>query len=625
MVMKRRDFVKAAGVGALVLAPGVLARAAETAVRGGRLEFKSPGGRLTAAIFADSSRLWYELRQGARVLVGKSRLGISADGADLGDGATLDDRAGVSDLSREFVTRGHHPLAREVCRSVIIPMKSRARDWRLEARLYDDGFAFRYLLPGDRHAVIRGETTTFAPAAGDAFYQTHTDCYEGIFQQTPLAMVSGVVGMPFTIKLADGGYLCVTEAALYNYSGMTLTAAGGALTGIFEDDKEWTAQPAGGMVGSPWRVILSADDLNGLTNSDLIACLNPDPDPALFADPSYIKPGRALWSWWSEGTGTPKTARKYIAAAAEMGFEYILIDEGWELWLGLGKTKWGCLRELADYARPKKVGVWVWKHYKQIENADIRAGFLKSVADTGCVGVKIDFMNSESYDRLAFYEAALKDAARLKLMVNFHGANKPTGESRPYPNEMTREGIRGLEACRGVGLTPTHNVILPFVRGLAGHVDYTPCTFNPGRMCGTSCAHNLAQPIVYFSDLTHYADRPEMYLANPLSAAGLPILKSIPTVWDETVVLPETVIGRDAIIARRSGERWLLGMLNGAEARTVDLKLSFLGAGKWKALVVKDAPVFGLAREDREVEGGAGLGEMKIKAGGGLAVSFERV
>ena len=115
-----------------------------------------------------------------------------------------------------------------------------------------------------------------------------------------------------------------------------------------------------------------------------------------------------------------------------------------------------------------------------------------------------------------------------------------------------------------------------------------------------------------------------MYLHNPLSAAGLPILKSIPTVWDETVVLPETIVGRDAIIARRSGGRWLLGWINGAEARTVDLKLSFLIAGKWKALVVKDAPEFGLVSESREVEGGGGLGAMTIRTGGGLAVSFEK-
>lgn len=620
--MKRRDFVKAAGAGALALAPKVL-RAAENAA-GIRVELTSPGGRLTAAVYSDGGRLWYELKQGGRALVGKSRLGITADGADLGSGAGPEGPAVLSDLSREFPVRGNHTLAKDVCRAAAIPLMTGDRPWRIEARLYDDGFAFRYVLPGDRPAVISGEATAFAPAPGDAFFQTHTDCYEGMFKQQPIGAVSGVVGMPFTLKLADGGYLCLNEAALYNYSGMTLTASGGVLSGIFEDDKQWTPAVVGGQTFSPWRVVISSDDLNGLVNSDILAALNPDPDPALFADSSWIKPGRALWSWWSEGTGTPKLARKYIDAAAEMGFEYILIDEGWELWLGLGKTKWGCLRELADYGRPKGVGVWVWKHYLQINDDAIRARFLKSVADTGCVGVKIDFMNSESFNRVEFYEKALKDAAKLKLMVNFHGANKPTGESRTYPNEVTREGILGLEACRVTGLTPTHNALLPFVRGLAGHVDYTPTTFNPGRMCGGSCAHYLAQPIVYFSSLTHYADRPEMYLNNPLSAAGLPILKSIPTVWDETEVLPETIIGRDAVIARRKGDRWLLGMINGGEARTVDLKLGFLGAGRWKALVVSDAPDFGLVSETREVSDGGNLGEMKIKAGGGLAVSFER-
>jgi hypothetical protein len=317
--------------------------------------------------------------------------------------------------------------------------------------------------------------------------------------------------------------------------------------------------------------------------------------------------------------------------ASDFGFEYYLVDAGWEEnWSKPGKDKWALLRELTSYAAGKKVGIWVWKRWKTgktegiemtgLNDPAMRREFFRLCKEAGVVGVKIDYMDSEAKSMVDFYTDVLKDAAVAKLMIDFHGANKPTGESRTYPHEMTREGVRGLEYNKWSALPPAHYASLPFTRFLAGHGDFTPCTFNPQMLKGTTFALQLATAVCYTSPVMFYADKPELYLKTP----AVDVMKAIPSVWDETVVLPGSKIGDLAVIARRRGSTWFVGIINGGAARSYKLDLSFLGKGRFAGVQLADNPQRpdDLVRKEATVQAGSTF-DVNLNAGGGFVAMFK--
>jgi len=321
-------------------------------------------------------------------------------------------------------------------------------------------------------------------------------------------------------------------------------------------------------------------------NSTLVANLSPEPSPEL-ADASWIRPGRSVWSWWSD-YASPRDFNKqkqYVDYAQQLGFEYSLVDDKWETWT----NRWDLLRQLCEYAAARNVQIWVWKRYSEILAPADRQTFFQNVRDAGAVGVKIDFMNSESQAMMQFYESALADAAAHHLMVNFHGATKPTGMDRTYPNEMTREGVRGLEYNSwGEYLQPSHNAALPFTRLVAGHADYTPVTFWSSKLGSTSFAHQLAMAVLLTSPVTHFADDPTRYLTSP----ALDVIRAVRTTWDETAVLDASAIGELAAFARRRADRWFLALVNGnaATAKNLTMSASFLDAGyTYSAVLLADS------------------------------------
>jgi alpha-glucosidase len=259
------------------------------------------------------------------------------------------------------------------------------------------------------------------------------------------------------------------------------------------------------------------------------------------------------------------------------------LDEGWEEWT----NKWAQLKEIVDYARQKGIGVFVWKHSDQLINSDndyeqMRA-FLDSIKTAGVVGIKIDYMNGESKSIIDFDIRALQLCAERQLMVDFHGCQKPSGESRTYPNEITREGIRGLELnTMNQPIPGNHNVALVFTRCILNNADYTPVGFsNPGT---TSWAHQLATAFAFTSPLLVVAEYPDTLL----QSKALPLIKGIPSVWDETIVLPESSIEETAVLARRSGNEWYLILLNGNQPKQITLTPHFLKEGKWAASIARD-------------------------------------
>src|SRR5262249_29625304 len=237
---------------------------------------------------------------------------------------------------------------------------------------------------------------------------------------------------------------------------------------------------------------------------------------------------------------------------------------------------------LVECSQGFDVRKWFWKHSKDLRTPDAREKFFKLCGDLGVAGAKIDFFDHEAKEIVDLYQALLEEAARHRIMLDFHGANKPTGEARTWPNELTREGIRGLE-YRNMQTRATHNTTLPFTRMLAGPADYTPMIFGERRR-ETSWAHQIASAVILTSPLLVYGAHPKSILENPAAD----VIKSIPSVWDETIALPMSEIGELAVFARRHGNNWFLAIMNGATARVVRVGMSFLGNTRYQAALVRD-------------------------------------
>ncbi len=604
---------------------------------------QSPDQQLSFRVeLDDDRRLTYQLSRGKNTVIESSMLGPIIDSVSLGQGVSLSQPERWN-VDESYAWRGVHSKARNQFNGVKIPVthKESGTQYTLEIRVFNDGAGLRYLVPGEGKRQVSGEDTAFRlPEGSYLWYQTNTKNYEGIHERSALdeAKLDTLMGPPVVVELPkESGYLALTEAALFNYSGMTLRLVDDGsreLIAAFEDDTQWELE---GAIISPWRVIVVAADLNALVNSDLIANLN-EPPAADLVNADWIRPGRGLWHWWSGEMGNWDSVAYdrqagWVDHASNFGFEYYLVDAGWEEnWAKPGKDKWSLLRELTTYAAGKKVGIWVWKRWKTgktegiemtgLDDPAVRREFFGRCKEAGVVGVKIDYMDSESKSMIDFYTDVLKDAAVAQLMIDFHGANKPTGESRTYPHEMTREGVRGLEYNKWSALPPVHYASLPFTRFVAGHGDFTPCTFNPQMLKGTTFALQLATAVCYTSSVMFYADKPEYYLKTPAAD----VIKAIPSVWDQTMVLPGSKIGDLAVIARRNGSTWFVGIINGGSQRSYRLDLSFLGQGEFASVQLADNPrrADHLMCREATVQAGSSV-DVDMNAGGGFVAMFKPV
>ncbi len=342
------------------------------------------------------------------------------------------------------------------------------------------------------------------------------------------------------------------------------------------------AQPAAitGRITTPWRVVMIGADLDTLVNCEIVADLSPPPDRRLFPKglhTDWIKPGRAVWKYLDGGgANTLDTMKEFSRLAGELGFEYNLVEGFWRQWEEKD------LRDFIAYSREHNVGVWLWQHSREIHDPAACAAFFAHVQEVGAVGVKLDFFDHEAKEVMDLYRTALQGAAEHRLMVDFHGANKPTGESRTFPNELNREAVSGMER-RSMPAWAQHDTTIPFTRMLAGHLDFTPMLFGERRR-ETSWAHQIATAALFTAPLLVYGAHPQAILDNP----AVELIKSIPSVWDETRVLPFSEIGEIAAFARRHGRRWFLVIANGPTARSLEVPLSFLGGGSHAALLVRD-------------------------------------
>lgn len=263
------------------------------------------------------------------------------------------------------------------------------------------------------------------------------------------------------------------------------------------------------------------------------------------------------------------------------------------------------------------MNIWFWKHSKELRTPEAREEFFTMLHDLGVAGAKIDFFDHEAKEVIDLYEALLQKAAEYHVMVVFHGANKPTGRARTWPNEMVREAVRGMESS-ALKDRAWHETTLPFTRCLAGPADYTAMMFNERRR-KTTVAHQIASIAIFSAPLLTIAANPETILKSPAVA----VIKSVPPVWDESVVLPDSEIGELAAYARRKGNIWFLAVMNGPQPKTLNVPLSFLGEGEYKAIILRDnaADADAVQIESAERKRTERL-DISLREGGGLFARF---
>lgn len=582
----------------------------------------SPGGTHRVEVQADGAgALTWSLQRRNRPLLPPAPLGLTIDNVDIGKAVTLGE-ARTRTIQEQYPTFGNHAVAVNHCNEAIIPAQSSGGiKFEISVRAFDDGAAvrLRVILDQADHAIAGESTSWSLPADAKAWWMRYDSGYERNFESGTFSSIPERTPLspPLTFKTADNLYLAFTEADNAGFPDMGLQREGPLLKAVFPaSNRGWSQQ---GEIVTPWRVAMIAEDLNTLVNSDIITNLCPPPPPEL-ANADWIKPGRSLWQWWAIGAPRLDDQKQWVDAAKRLGFEYYLIDDGWRQWSAPGKDQWQCLKEVIDYGKSQGVASLVWVNSNEMRTDATRRAYLERVAALGAAGIKIDFIPAPTPQIMRWYEGALKDTAELRLLCNFHGAVKPTGRRRTWPHEFTREAVRGLEyhmtRYRRV-LPAEHDQTVLFTRYLAGPADYTPTTFDPSQLVGYTWAHMLAQAVTMTSPLLHFGGGYKEFLDNPAED----FLRNVPATWDQTIVLPGSEIGKTAGFARRRGNDWYIGVLNGRDAATLPIDLAFLGPGKWQAEVFGDEPgtLAAFKREKKPVTSADKL-EFAMSPRGGVVV-----
>jgi alpha-glucosidase len=621
------------------------------------LTVASPNGAIVVSVAAGADLRW-SVDVGGRPVLLPSTIGLTLDGGRA---------IGALPKVRATTARSVDQVLRPVVRVKRAEIRDRfnerridfAGDYSLVVRAYDDGVAYRFVtaIPGD--VEVRAEDASFRFAGDHGLYFPEETSFLSHQERSYKRLRIAEVGKRFSslpaIVETDGPKIAITEADLFDYPGMDLTggAEPNSLKGLFpyypakvelrRDRDENVVEREAYMARTrgtrefPWRVLVVAAADTTLLDTDIVYRLASE---SRLADTSWIRPGKVAWDWWNFNNvyGVPfragvntETYKHYIDFAAENGIEYVILDEGWYKLGDLMTQMPGIdMEAIAAHARQKKVGLVMWVIWKTLDLQMAQA--LDQFEKWGVKGIKVDFMQREDQWMVNYYERVAREAAKRKLLVDFHGAYKPTGLYRTYPNVITNEGVLGLEQSKWGDLaSPDNAVTFPFMRMMAGPVDYTPGAmmnatkadfkpiFNRPMSQGTRC-QQLAMYVVYESPLQMLADSPSNYRREPESLA---FLAGVPTVWDETRVL-SAALGESILLARRSGVVWYVGALTNWSPRDVDVPLSFLDAGAWEADVYRDGPnadrvAVDYVREKRAVNPSETL-RIHLAPGGGLAI-----
>lgn len=490
-----------------------------------------------------------------------------------------------------------------------------ADQYKLYFRVYDDGLAYRFHTDfADSLKVISEEVDYCFPEDYNTLFpeeRTILSAQQPLFKPMKLSEIGTdrFCSTPVLIKVDDQARIFISESDLESYPGMFLKKQGKyELAGKFaayslEEEKTDDRQifptkradyiaRVSGTRNYPWRAMIVAENDANLVTNQLIYKLAPESQ----GDFSWVKPGKIAWDWYNALilTGVDfkcgvnnDTYKYYIDFASKYGIEYVVLDDGWsEAWDVTKTVPEINMEELVAYGKKKNVDLILWVSWAPFREKLDEAFDLFS--KWGIKGIKMDFMNRDDQAMVDFYYTVARKAAEHKMLVDFHGAYKPTGWLRTFPNVLSSEGVAGLENHKwGSFVTPEHNVTLPFTRMVAGPMDYTPGVminfhekdhkvwFNLPASVGTRC-HQLGMYVVYESPLQMLADSPSNYYREEKC---MDFLSQVPVVWDETRVLKASV-GEYIVVARRSGNTWFIGGMVGKKGQKFDITLDFIKGNK---------------------------------------------
>ncbi len=626
-------FCKTCGVSVLVslalCASGTSALAEETLPAIAR----SPDGKSTITLRSgsgqDARRLLLEVARDGQQILQPARVSVRLDGdRDLADGSQFQEvRQGTVDETFALLWGKTDVVRNRGSWTLVRLVSAGGLNWEIELRAYDDGVAYRYVLPEQdrlRDFVLVDESTEYRFAKQPMIHYTtckdfKTD-HETQYERRPLDQLprQTLIDLPVLAVWPDGSAAAITEARIRDFAGMYLER-------IDERDVVLRSRlsPLPGRRdacvtgrtphGSPWRVVLLGDHAGRLIESNLLVCLN---DERPQGDYSWVRPGKTTWHWWN-GTaekGLPfkmgmnfATHKYYIDFCARHGIAYHAVVADERPWYVQSKPTFGPhpdtdiltprpeleLPRILDYARQQGVGIRLWVHWKPLGQR-LEEAFTQYEA-WGISGLMVDFLDRDDQEIVNYCERVLRSAAQHKLHIQFHGSYKPSGEQRTFPHLFNREGVLNLEYLKWSKLcTPAHDVAVAYTRLLAGPLDYhlggfhaasrkqfVPRHANPS-VYGTRC-HQLAMYVVFENPMPMVCDTPSAYEGQ----TGFDFLTAVPTTWDET----RFVTGEPSeyvVLARRKDQTWYLGGLTDWTARKVEVPLAFLGGGDYAASLYVD-------------------------------------
>jgi alpha-glucosidase len=618
-------------------------------------------GRGQAASAPSGSHLVYSITYRGKPLIDASPIQVDLEGArPLGENAAIAGVAPSSGDDNYTLVAGRTSSVHDHYNALSFDVNESTglhRRMRIEARAWNNGVAFRYVVPeqaGIHEFRMTGEDTEFRISKDATAYALELPdfrtMYESEYLKLPVsafASTSGsagmrLIGLPLLMNVPGVAWLAITEADMRSNAGMYLTNPGQpGRSRLKAKIAPSVTDPSIAVMGtlphhSPWRLMLVAEQAAEILQANLITDLNP---ASAIADTSWIHPGKSSWDWWSgsldpEGKPafTTENMKTYVDFSAKSGFEYMLVDAGWSAQGDITKLNGRVdIPELVRHAAAKNVKVWIWCHWSGID-AQLNEAF-PLYEKWGVAGVKIDFMSRDEQYMTEFYYRVAETAARYHLMIDFHGATKPTGMERTWPNVMGYEAVLGMEQSKWGGRdNPDNQTNLAFTRMLAGMMDYTPGGFENvtreefiGRsahpMSMGTRAHQLAMYAIYEAPFQMVSDYPHAYEDQP----AFEFIKAAPSSWDETRGLDGTP-DEYVTIARRKGNTWFLGSMTNWTPRQLDIPLTFLGAGSYTAEIYADASDAdkypkNVSIRKQQVDRTTHL-KASLAPGGGLAVRF---
>ena len=570
-------------------------------------------------------KLVYSVSYRGKPVLDQSALGLDLEGQSLlgADVQVVNSIAGqgVDDYS---LLAGKTSKIHDEYKSLTVQLRedgNAGRTFTMEARAYNDGVAFRYVLPTQdaiNEIRLKQEDTEFRISTDATTWAlelpNYRSSYESEYVKLPISAFSNqggvsstfLIGLPLLMHLPGTAWMALTEADLEGNSGMYVTNPSGNWGGHWFVSKLSPRfdTPNLALTGtlphhSAWRVLLVADEPGKLMESNVVSDLN---TPNRVVDTSWIHPGKSSWNWWSGDIGsdgkpayTTKNMEYYVDFAAQSGFPYMLLDAGWANGRDITKLRGNVdVPELVSYATTKHVKVWIWLHSVSVMN-EMKEAF-PLFEKWGVAGVKIDFVNRDDQEGIKFYYDVAREAAEHHLMVDFHGASKPWGIERTYPNVLSYEAVLGMEQNKaGRRDSPIDRTVFPFTRMLAGPLDYTPGGFNnvtddnfisrgvSPMVMGTR-AQQLALYVVFQTPIQMVSDSPQAYADQP----AFKFIHDVPTEWDTMRVLNGEP-GEFVTIARSHGNEWYLGSITNWTPREFHVPMNFLGTGRYVAEIYQDA------------------------------------